>query len=390
MSRRAARLALVVALAAGLAAGCGSAGDVESSATREDRPGAAAGPDRSAAGWIRIEADGGTTCARGTPYSFWFRAGRMNRLLVYFQSGGACWDAATCRPGSEYFKDVAGRFDDPAQESGIFDLENPENPFRDYSMVYVPYCTGDGHWGDEVTVYEGEGQHGGRVRIRHKGFVNGSAAMEWAYDRVEDPEAVFVAGCSAGSIGSILFAAYAARHYEDARLVQLGDSEAFVFDRPVDLQSDWGAHDNFPEWIPALAHMEPGDFSMARFYTAVASAYPEHVFAQYSTAHDSVQIRYFLAAGDSSGRWEDELAASLGEIHAGAPNFRSYLAEGGGHCILQHPRFYSETVGGVRFRDWAAALAEGRDVRNVQCAECPILALAAVRSNAFAGSGRGD
>lgn len=321
-----------------------------------------------AAGWTRIEPGGETICARGTPYSFWVHPGTVNRLLIFFQGGGGCWNAETCRAGSDFFDDRVSAGDDPSGQVGILDLDNPENPFQDSYALFVPYCTGDVHWGNNVMTYEEE--DGTQVAIHHKGFVNGMAAMEWVYEHFSGPESIFVTGCSAGSIGSILFAPYAIEHYSQAAVVQLGDSEAFVFDRLVDLQSEWRAHDNFPAWIPALAEIRPGEFSMARFYAAIASYYPAHRFSQYNTAHDSIQQRYFLEAGATQGSWEEALAASLAEIHVQAPNFHSWVAGGGGHCILPFAEFYTHEMEGLRFRDWVARLASGQAVENVRCADC--------------------
>lgn len=40
---------------------------------------------------------GDTICARGTSYAFFFRRGTVNKLVVEFEGGGACWDKETCR-----------------------------------------------------------------------------------------------------------------------------------------------------------------------------------------------------------------------------------------------------------------------------------------------------
>jgi len=54
-------------------------------------------------------------CARGTPYSFWARRGTVNKLVVYFQGGGACFSNLTCSPAVGAFKDRAGPGDNPSQ-----------------------------------------------------------------------------------------------------------------------------------------------------------------------------------------------------------------------------------------------------------------------------------
>jgi hypothetical protein len=192
------------------------------------------------------------------------------------------------------------------------------------------------------------------------------------FARFGGPESMFVAGCSAGSVGSIVLAPYLINHYPGSKVYQLGDSEAFVFDHSVELQTDWHAHDNFPSWIPEIARIKPGEFTTARFYAAIAGFYPDHAFSQYNTAHDSVQQRYYFAAArtPTPGPWEDALEASLDEIHAAASNFHSYTDAGSGHCITPHGGFYTSQVDGVRFRDWVNDLANGKQVENVHCTNC--------------------
>ncbi|HYP21692.1 MAG TPA: pectin acetylesterase-family hydrolase, partial [Chloroflexia bacterium] len=269
--------------------------------TTSDTPGTTpatqvAGPNlpQLAAGWTRIEPGGETICARGTPYAFWVRPGTVNKLLVYFEGGGGCWNAETCREGSTFFDDAVTAHDGPHYQSGVLDMDNPDNPFKDYYALYMPSCTGDVYMGDKTQTYKGE--DGTEVTINHKGFVNGSSGMEWIYSHFSGPESVFVTGCSAGSVGSITFAPHLINHYPQSRVTQLGDSLAYVFDHPVDLQTDWAAHDNFPAWIPGMAQIAPGEFTIAKFYTAIARFYPTYTFSQFNSAHDSVQQRFYFAA----------------------------------------------------------------------------------------------
>jgi Pectinacetylesterase len=319
--------------------------------------------DAPTAAWTKVEPGGRTRCARGTPYAFWFHPGDPNKLLVYFQAGGGCFDAASCAPGSSLFDDSVTETDNPGlSENGILDLGHPENPFREHSVLYVPSCTGDVHWGDNVRTYTGAGQ---RVTVHHRGFVNASAAVDWLAQRVRRPSEVFVTGCSAGSVGSAVFAPYLIERYDEARVTQLGDSLAFVFHRPVDLQEDYRAHANFPAWIPDLRAIEPGEFTMARYYAALARHYPRSAFAEFNFARDGVQRTFYQALGGQGGDFPDALATSLAEIRAAAPNFRCYTTDGTGHCILNRRDFYTHETDGVRLRDWVAGLAEGRPVDNV-------------------------
>jgi hypothetical protein len=74
---------------------------------------------------------------------------------------------------------TVGDDDDPAcARSGRHPgLHQPENPFLDYNIVFVPYCTGDFHLGDRVVTWNVDG--GGRATMRFKGAANARAALNW-------------------------------------------------------------------------------------------------------------------------------------------------------------------------------------------------------------------
>jgi hypothetical protein len=319
------------------------------------------------AGWSKIEPGGETACAHGDPYAFWVRPGVTDNLFVFFEGGGGCWGAETCRDTGETFNGFyTSRIDGgPVYQDGILDLDNPENPFVDYTAVYVPVCTGDVHWGDKVADF-GDG-----VVIHFKGFVNAQTALAWAYANVPEPDSIFLGSCSAGSPGSLMHAPYVIEHYPGVPVVQLGDSLSLLMTGPVNFQSLWGAHDRFAQWIPALAEMEPLDWTMARQYIAVANYYPDYTFAQINTVRDEVQV--FFTFPDGSGDaddWTPLLEAHLAEIQANAPNYRSFTPGGDVHCVTPRQTFYTYAIDGVRLVDWVADLAVGKEVESLHCEDC--------------------
>jgi Pectinacetylesterase len=336
------------AIAVGVAVGGGGGGEGEQ---------AVAAPAGAAAGWQRVDPGGATRCARGGRYAFWIRRGDPKNLLVFFQGGGGCFDVTTCAPGSRWFDDRVDAYDDPEHGGGgMLDLENAENPFRDYSMVYIPSCTGDVHTGSRVVRY---GPH----RIRQKGYVNARAALARTFRAFPDPAAVFVTGCSAGSVGSAFHADAILRRYPDARVTQVGDSLAFVFHRPVSL-AGWGAHEHFPSWFrPTRAN---GRWTMVEFLTALAKRYPKRTFARFNHVRDGVQEAFYGAVGGKPAGFAPRLRAAERDLKR-LPNYRSYLACGREHCAFDRFTFYSTATGGVPLRDWVADLAEGRDV---ECPDC--------------------
>ena len=314
--------------------------------------------------WRKVSPGGRTRCARGGLFAFWARLAATDRLLVYFEGGGGCWDYRSCAPGSPLFKDRVSDSDNPDRRgSGILDLDDPRNPFKDWSVLYVPSCTGDVYAGDAAVTYRAAG--GRSVTVQHRGHVNADAALDWLFGQVAHPAQVFVAGCSAGSIGSILHAPRIIDHYSGARVAQLGDSLGYLFSRPTDLRRLWGSQRTLPGWIPEVRAIPPGGFTMARFYDAVAGHYPRVRFSQINFAADAVQRELHEAAGGRPQDFTGALLGNLTAIRAGAPNFRSFLLDGSLHCALPRGGFYTLRSGQVTVRDWVADLAAGRDVPNL-------------------------
>ena len=312
-------------------------------------------------------------CAHGDPYSYWVYPGETDNLLLFFQGGGGCWNASTCRDNGAAFNGfMSQRISQGAiirrGAAVLLDMDHPENPFGDYTVVYIPVCTGDVHWGDQVTDF-GEG-----VVINFKGFVNAQSAIQWAYTNVPEPDSIFMTGCSAGSPGSLMHAPYVIDHYPDVPLVQIGDSLSLLNQGPVDFQRIWGAHDNFPDWIPALADMQPLDWTMARHYSAIANFYPDYTFGQFNTVRDRVQVFYTFPDGSGTADdWTLMLEAHLDAVQASAPNYRSFTSGGNLHCVTPGNAFYTYAIDGVRFVDWIADLAAGVDVDSLHCAQAEVV-----------------
>jgi Pectinacetylesterase len=313
-----------------------------------------AAPLSSGADWTRVEPGGKTKCARGGKFAFWTRVADRKRLVLFFQGGGGCFDETTCAVGSPWFADSVGAEDDPAISGGIFDLTNPRNPFREWSWVVIPSCTGDVHLGDRRVRY-------GSVTVEQRGWQNARAAMRWAFRRFDEVDTVFVTGCSAGSVGSAFHVPAVLERWPQARVTQLGDSLAFVFHRPITL-AGWGALEHFPRFFRIGSRR----FTMVEYLTALARRYPKRIFARFNHAGDDVQEAFYGALGAPSAGFEPRLRAAEARLKK-LPNYRSYLACGDDHCSVPTPSFYTTRVGGVALRDWVANLAAGRDVSCPRC-----------------------
>jgi Pectinacetylesterase len=337
------KLAALVATAL-IVAGCGGGETADAPAPAAAKPGV----------WTKVFPGGGATrCARGGRYAYWLRRGDPKKLLVFFQGGGGCFDQRSCAAGSTWFDDRVDAFDNPQYQGGVLDLDRDANPFRGWSVVYIPSCTGDVHTGTRLVDY-------GNVKVHQKGWLNARAALARGYREFPRPDVVFVTGCSAGSVGSAFHFDSIVRRYPRARLAQLGDSLAFVFPRPIQL-NDWGTHTVFPPFFRIGIRR----WTMTEFLERLARAHPRRTIARFNHASDDVQERFYAPGDDPSG-FEPRLRAAearLKRLH----NYRSFLACGGLHCALPTEEFYWLRVGRVRLRDWVAGLAAGR---NVNCPLC--------------------
>ena len=74
--------------------------------------------------WNEIDPDG-TTCWDGSPWHFWYRAGAPDKLAIWFEGGGACWNDALCDVESRVPFDPKTRARPPA--NGVFDASRANN-----------------------------------------------------------------------------------------------------------------------------------------------------------------------------------------------------------------------------------------------------------------------
>jgi len=321
-----------------------------------------------AAGWNRIPGPHGTGCSHDSSYVFYVKPGASDRLTIYFQGGGGCWNSGTCGlNGQATFDPVVDSTDAPGNFNGILDLTNPANPLKDHSIVFVPYCTADVFLGNHTVTYATPATDSGPPRsigIQHWGSADADSVMNWVYAHFQDPALVFVTGSSAGAIPSPLYASRVAQHYPKARVVQLGDAAGGYRAKAItDILAGWGATTALLA-DPAYRGIDSVSFNLESLYIAGARATPGVTFAQYNNANDAIQVA-FLGLLGVTDPLPKMIAENLADIRAVNPRLRTYTSPGDMHTILLRPEFYTLTVDSVGFRDWLAHLLEGAEVKDV-------------------------
>jgi len=318
-------------------------------------------------GWNRVAGGPHTTCALGTSYAFFVEVGDPEKLMIYFQGGGACWDATTCnvRGKFPYFKPAVAERDQPYR-TGILDRANAENPVRGFTKVYVPYCTADVHLGARTVAFDLPATPTDSARqfqIHHNGAANVTAVLDWLYAHVPSPRTILVTGESAGSIPTPVYAAVLSKHYPRARVVQIGDgSGSYV--NASGLTTSWLALPVLRR-LDVLSGLDSATLTYPSLYRLAAASSARISFAQINSSEDSTQTFFLRAVDRSSPTVPVLLAQNYSDVKRALPAFRSYTLPGAMHTIIERPEFYSASVDGVRLRDWVDALISGTPVRDV-------------------------
>lgn len=133
--------------------------------------------------WSQIILDGdewGSQCGDGTDYAVNVRlapeGSPVDRVVVGLQGGGVCLFEDDCRSRLQSSPGLFNAQDDIPLGSGIADTENPNNPFADWTFVYLPYCNQDVFTGGGVVETFGD------LGIPRYGAINLRAGMRVARD----------------------------------------------------------------------------------------------------------------------------------------------------------------------------------------------------------------
>lgn len=327
--------------------------------------------DELESGWNTILPGGDTICAYGTEYSFHVHPADSDNLLIFFNGGGACWFGQICDPAGPTFVPFTN---DVPQPTGIFDLENEANPFWDYNMVFISYCTGDVHLGNNVVDYDvpaTEDTEAAAFTVFHNGYVNAMTVLDWVFENVEAPENIFVTGSSAGAIASPFYAGIVAEQYPDSTVTQLGDGAGgYRIPQNTELiNTVWNTPSILPDW-EEYADITAENQTFEAYYVATGTRFPEMAMAQYNTANDETQYLFLGLNGITDVPLLNLLEANFEDIRTNIDSFYTYTAGGSLHTILRFPEFYTYVVDDVPVSDWVGALADGEAAGDVQCMDC--------------------
>jgi hypothetical protein len=318
-------------------------------------------------GWTKhtFDPDGGAgpMCIAGTPFSVFTREGNPSRLLVFEQGGGACWqDFYNCNV-------LAEAQEPPAPREGIWDFDSHDNPFADYSIVYMPYCDGstfngdndvfDLNWQAYIELELGLLPGTGPVIRFHRGMRNQSAGMDLARATFPNASRITVAGSSAGGVGAASNTPFLARflYGNQVHLTVFNDAGPVTVNPAARGGADIVARVNdwqFEQFFPAscVDCDNPADSTaIIRWRLDNDSTIRE---AFYETDADLTN-RFFMDMVLDPVGFRDLVVTTHGAINAAHPDrYKRFIVTGDtSHTALQSPLFYSQDANGVLLNEWA-------------------------------------
>lgn len=299
-------------------------------------------------------------CGDGSKWSYFVREADPTKVLFYLEGGGACFTGAMCGPASTSYKKTVGG--EPAA-TGIFDFANARNPFSDYSVVYVPYCTGDVHIGDTTKDY------GNGVVVHHKGMVNGTTALNAMVKDFPGATSVVVAGSSAGAFATPVYAGLAADLLPSAHVKVFADSGGAIPDLMSLVISNWGTVDALPKWSE-FAGLTAKDFTPPFAFIATAKHNPNIDFARHDYAYDNVLSNYARMAGLNPDDLVSVMRSGEAKIEATGRPVATWIGPGDSHTILAGDSMYTETMNGTKFIEWFTAFVSGKPITDEYCTVC--------------------
>ncbi|MGI9237970.1 MAG: pectin acetylesterase-family hydrolase [Woeseiaceae bacterium] len=240
--------------------------------------------------WIPTE---GTTCRDGANTGVGVRLlPDAKAVMIYLQGGGACYDAESCAQnanapiaGESFSREKFDKWVRSLGSQGIFNTENPSNPVARWNHIYVPYCTGDLHGGNNeggvVPGVPGKQQFVGHRNVRN--------ILKMVAPYFQGAEDVALVGASAGGFGVLVNYPQVVEAFGGRSVAALVDSAPIIPESAIKtscFQSKIISTFNLqlPQRCPECA--DPSKGGLLNLYSYLSHTYPHGRYALASADAD--------------------------------------------------------------------------------------------------------
>lgn len=323
--------------------------------------------------WKYIEPEG-AICRDGSQAGYAVSPGNdTSKVLFYFEGGGACFEAMNCAANPP---NIPPEAQIPDHLGGIFDRDNANNPFQDWTIVFLPYCTGDVFVGNT----EGADIEKGPENQMFVGDRNMKLFLDQIIPTFQEVEHVVSSGISAGGLASVVNAKRLSRAFPDARVTVLDDGGPPLSTEVVSgcMQRHWMDLYNLQDTVLpecGWACEKANDLLLPITQDLVASN-DRIDMGLFSFIHDgTVRLLFTFGMNDcqmlpipymKEKVLEDglqkfrEVMRQTGEDSEDQTALRTatYYAPGKNHVCINGPCFYDTVVDGVPLYEWTQELLD--------------------------------
>lgn len=295
-----------------------------------------------------------SACGNGVPTGVGVNAtNRSKDVFLFLMGGGACWNSLTCAFAAQGISSGYGPADftnETVRQAPMFDRANASNPFKDMSFVFVPYCTGDVHIGDNVMAYPALGAQVPARTVHHKGGKNLEAFLVRLKDTFPDAQRVFLTGSSAGAFGAQFNYARVAATWPSAEVHVLADCGQII--NPAgSLLTEWRTSWNFA--IPTDCVGCDADF--AKFPKYLHDKHPSSRFSLYAYTQDNT-LRQF--SGYDAATYKTNTLALMASGYDTTSNAKYFVLDQANHVMIGD-LLTLVGPGNVSLLSWTTAFVKG-------------------------------
>jgi len=279
-------------------------------------------------------------CVFGQEYFVFVKdnGGKNKNLVFALQGGGACI------PGWE------GMCKEEVSDEDVYNAEYhyhyEGSPVKEWNSIFVPYCDGSVHMGDNAADYDQDGE----VDYWHWGLHSTSASVALASQLFPEVEKILITGCSAGGYGTFIATMLIRLQYPGADIYVLNESGPGLTD-PDDketweiIRSTW----NIEALLPG--ECDQCDDQLIFLYKWMLKYDPKLKIGLYSSYEDEVISEEFLQM--IPGDYKSHLMTTSGDIHSAFPEkFKRFFINGNSHCVED----YTYEIDGTSLTEWIEQL----------------------------------
>ena len=288
------------------------------------------------------------------------------KVMMYLEGGGACFNAITC--GANKSKFGAAEFAQWKNRTlaGLMDRKDAANPVKDWSFIYVPYCTGDVHAGNNPA-----GTVSGIAdKQAFVGYANVGLYLKRIVPTFTNATQVLLTGISAGGFGAAANYVQVAQAFGSVPVDMLDDSGPLMQSPYVaqclqdNFKSLWALDTTFISTCGADCATDPN--FMLSYLKHVAKTYPSRKFGLMDSVADGTITNFFGFGAANCTNFaqvsEATFTAGLQDIRtqlSTSTNFGAYYFPGSDHTSLGSGVYDTRTVASTKLSDWVTAFVGG-------------------------------